>query len=134
MERLIYSRRPSSPFDDGAAERLRRMGILHERGKADQEAMAVLCCVYAGLFFDDMCDFYQDYEDVTAVLRRLLEAAEGATVKKRFLLICLQYDGIGRQLPDPIWWISGNPDLTEAFADGFLQNLKRLAESEEVNL
>ena len=68
------------------------------------------------------------YEDVTTVLHRLLEAAEGATVKKRFLLICLQYDGIGRQLPDPIWWISGNPELTEAFADGFLQNLKRLCE------
>ena len=128
MERMIDTRRPSSPFDDGAAERLRRMGLLQERGKPDWESMAVLCCVYAGLLFDDMCDFYQDYEDVTTVLHRLLEAAEGATVKKRFLLICLQYDGIGRQLPDPIWWISGNPELTEVFADGFLQNLKRLCE------
>ena len=87
MERMIDTRRPSSPFDDGAAERLRRMGLLQERGKPDRESMAVLCCVYAGLLFDDMCDFYQDYEDVTTVLHRLLEAAEGATVKKRFLLI-----------------------------------------------
>ena len=61
MERMIDTRRPSSPFDDGAAERLRRMGLLQERDKPDRESMAVLCCVYAGLLFDDMCDFYQDY-------------------------------------------------------------------------
>ena len=46
MERMIDTRRPSSPFDDGAAERLRRMGLLQERGKPDRESMAVLCCVY----------------------------------------------------------------------------------------
>ena len=65
MERMIDTRRPSSPFDDGAAERLRRMGLLQERGKPDRESMAVLCCVYAGLLFDDIFALHSgDYATV----------------------------------------------------------------------
>ena len=120
--------RATSPFDDSAVERHRRMGLLLADGKPNREAMAVLCCIFAGLLFDDMCDFYQDYENVATALQRLLESAENATVKKKFLLICLQYDGIRHQLPEPVWWISGNPELTEIFTNGFLASLKRLLE------
>ena len=56
--------RPSCPFDDSALERQRRMGLVSADGKADKDAIAVLCCIYAGQLFDDLCDFYQCLEDV----------------------------------------------------------------------
>ncbi len=56
--------RPDSPFDDSAQERQRRMGLVLEDGKPDKDAVAVLSCVYAGQYFDDLCDFCQDIQSV----------------------------------------------------------------------
>ena len=53
-------------------------------------------------------------------MTQLFDAAETAESKQKFLLICLQYDGMFRELPDPVWWISGQPEFAELFADGFL--------------
>ena len=62
------------------------------------------------------------------MLERLQETAESVAEKEKFLLICLQYDGLGRQLPDPVWWISGNPELADLFSSGFLTHLRQLSE------
>ena len=58
----------------------------------------------------------------------MLDAAETAEPKQRFLLVCLQYDGMFRDLPDPVWWVSGQPEFAGLFADGFLAHLKTLDE------
>lgn len=116
-----------SPFDDGAAERLCRMGLLDQNGEPVSEAVSVLALVYSGLLYDDLCDFYQDFNDVLDVLQRLLTATEQADSRQQFLLICLQYDGIFRALPDPIWWISGNEVVCSRFTDHFLRHIRELA-------
>ena len=51
--------RPHSPFEDSAIERLRRMGLTTEDGSPEQDAMAGFGSVFAGQFFDDLCDYYQ---------------------------------------------------------------------------
>ena len=118
-----------SPFEDSAAQRLRRMGLTTEAGSPEQDAMAVFGSVFAGQFFDDLCDYYQDYENVQETIAQIFHTAERATPKQKFLLICLQYDSIYRSLPDPVWWISGCPDFAVLFAEDFLAHLKRLAEN-----
>ena len=97
--------RPHSPFDSGAIDRLRRMDLLTADGQADRDAMLIFSHIFAG---------------------QLFAASEQASPHQKFLLICLQYDAMFRDLPDPIWWISGNPTLSELFADGFLAHLRQL--------
>ncbi len=118
--------RAHSPFDDSAVNRLRRMGLTAADGSPDREAMAVFSAIFAGQFFDDLCDYYQEFKDVQETIVQILHQAEQADSKQKFLLICLQYDSIYRTLPDPIWWISGSPSFAELFADSFLAHLERL--------
>ena len=126
----MRSNRPApSPFDSSAMDRLRRMGLATAEGTVERDAMAVFCNIFAGQFYDDLCDYYQD--DPTAVKAALASLADGADTGDphgKFLMICLQYDSIYRTLPDPIWWLSGGPAFAEFFADGFLAYLARLGE------
>lgn len=118
--------RPRSPFDANAMERLRRMGLADADGRADPDVMIVFARIFAGQFYDDLCDYYQNLADIRELLTQVLDASETAEPKQRFLLICLQYDAMFRTLPDPVWWISGQPEFAELFADGFLAHLKIL--------
>lgn len=131
----MKSDRPThSPFDGSAIDRLRRMGLASSDGTVDRDTMAVFCCVFAGQFYDDLRDYYQDDpKTVKATLTHLVDGADTGDPRGKFLMICLQYDNIYRTLPDPVWWLSGNPAFAEAFADGFLAHLKRLNEHEEVS-
>ena len=45
--------RAHNPFDDGARERLRRMGLLTETGSIEASALTALAHTFAGLLFDD---------------------------------------------------------------------------------
>lgn len=132
MRKRGKGRRAQNPFDDGAEERLRRMDLLFSDGKVNKAALSALSRVYAGLLFDELCDFYQDYSMVRDDLGLLFSAAETADERQKFLLICLQYDGLGQALPNPIWWISGNAVLAGLFADNYVLHLKQLCDSEEV--
>ena len=123
---MYEGRRAQSPFDDSAADRLRRMGLIDGNGKPDRDAITVCSCVFAGQFFDDLCDYFESYEDVQELISNLSESAENAAGTQKFLLVCLQYDAIYRTLPDPVWWISGSPVAAELFAAGFTAHLKQL--------
>lgn len=118
------------PFDDSAVERVLRMGLISAEGKPDRDALAVLSCVFAGQYFDDLCDYCQDLRDVRTGLSQFFEDTEQAAIKEQFLQICLQYDAICQPLPAPVWWISSNIDLIELFSLGFIEHLRQLAEKE----
>lgn len=102
------------------------MGLLTADGQADRDTMCVFSHIFAGQFYDDFNDYYQDAGVVQELLLQLFESAEQTSPQQKFLLICLQYDALFRTLPDPIWWISGNPALSELFAEGFLAHLQQL--------
>ena len=123
---MYEGRRAQSPFDNSAAERLRRMGLADGNGVPDRDAIAVCSCIFAGQFFDDLCDYFESYEDIRELISSLSESAEEAAGKQKFLLVCLQYDSIYRNLPDPVWWISGNSAVAELFAEGFIAHLTQL--------
>ena len=121
--------RPHSPFEDSAAQRLRRMGLTAPDGSPERDAMAVFSTIFAGQFFDNLCDHYQDYKSVQETVAQIVHTAEQADPRQKFFLICLQYDSIYRSLPDPVWCISGSPAFAELFAEDFLAHLERLAET-----
>lgn len=129
VRKVYQGRKAQSPFDGFAGGRLRRMGLADANGNPDQDAIVVCNCIFAGQFFDDLCDYFERYEDVRELIFGLSDSAEDAAGKQKFLLVCLQYDAIYRSLPDPIWWISGNPIAAELFAEGFIAHLKQLDQS-----
>ena len=120
------------PFDDSAKARQARMGLLQSDGAPDRDAVAVLSRVYAGLMFDDLCESSPDMERVYAICDRFEELWTQGDVKKALLFICLQYDGLLRPLPEPIWWIVGNPALVEPFCEGFIRRLSEFRMEEVI--
>lgn len=128
---LVY--RPRDPFDDFAAARHRRMGILTADNQADVSAMEVFSHIYSGLFFDSLCDFSGNFEAVRAVCARLLELGTEAEPRRVLLAISMQYDVMHRPLPEPVWWIAGSKPLLPPFTEGFLRHLRSLLQEGEVN-
>ena len=107
------------PFDDSARSRQIRMGLLDTAGKPNLESVTILAQVYAGLMFDDLCEILPSIEEVYAVCDRLEALRKEGDARKALLYICVQYDGMLRALPEPIWWIVGNAALVQAFVERF---------------
>ena len=99
---MMRSNRPThSPFDSTAIDRLRRMGLATADGSVERDAMAVFCCIFAGQFYDDLCDYHQDdVQAVKAAVTPLVDGVDTGNPQGKFLMICLQYDSIYRSLPD----------------------------------
>ena len=76
--------RAHNPFDDGARERLRRMGLLTETGSVEASALTALAHTFAGLLFDDLCDASQDYSGVQTELQQLFDAVDRAEPRQKF--------------------------------------------------
>lgn len=130
--RTCGSARAHNPFDGSVGERMKRMGLLTKTGSIEMLTLTALAHAFAGLLFDDLCDASQDYSGVQTELQQLFDAVDRAEPRQKFLLLCLQYDRLSQVLPDPIWWISGTPEIAGEFAEHFIQHLKKLSGCEEV--
>lgn len=130
MKAGMRSLRPKaySPFERPAVERQQRMGLLREDGTPNQEAIQVISRVFAGQYFDDLCDSCRDMSTLREQLQQYIKKSGEVEPKQRFLLLCLQYDAFYRPLPDPIWWMSGNIELTDLFSQGFVTYLRQMLE------
>lgn len=115
-----------NPFDDSAPERLRHMGLLTAEGAPEQDSLTVVEQLYAGLFYDALCDYYDDMAVVTATCRELAERLGTENPRQSFLRICSAYDAIYLAIPEPVWWIAGNLDLVTHFSVGFIKRLTDL--------
>lgn len=129
---LYHTPMMPGPFDDSAAARQIRMGLLKRDGTPDQDSIAVLSRVFAGLLFDDLCESSPDMERVYDICDRFEHLRVQGNAKQTLLFICLQYDGLLQHLPGPIWWIVGNPALVEPFCAGFVQCLREFRTESEV--
>lgn len=108
------------------------MGLLTAEGMPDRDAMAVVSRLYAGLFYDDLYDFFSDMRSVNSACRELVELIDTEDTRLPFLSICSAYDAIYRSLPAPIWWMAGNLELAAQFAHGFLRRLLEFTEGSGV--
>ena len=119
-----YQPDEASPFDDSAHARQVRMGLLNDLGVPEQDAIAVLTRVYAALFYDALCDSSCDMEQVFDYCRHLNEIQQQESdCHTVFLAICSSYDSLFISMPEPLCWISENPDLEAAFVEGFMRRL-----------
>lgn len=132
MPKNLYLRVPD-PFDESTAARLERMGILRPDGGVNTETMRAFVQIFAGLFFDDLCDFYSDQEEIAAVADAFSELSARKDCQNIYLLVSLQYDTIRKPLPDPIWWLAGCAPALALFCLGFVERLLELMKGQECN-
>lgn len=123
------SSRPYDPFDDSVLERQRRMGLIDPDGSVDKPILSAMARVYAGLFFDNLCDKYSSINVVTASCQMILDKTEA---RDSLLELSLLHDRMHRSLPEPIWWIVGSDPLLEVFISCFTVHLVELSGRLEV--
>lgn len=123
---LMHLQRGATPFDDCAIDKLQRMSLLTEDYCANEAAITAIAELYAGLFFDHLCDNNESYRDVVATCRSLTEKAQSSNVRQTLLQISMEYDAMKLQLPEPIWWISGNQKVLKPFIKAFAERLAEL--------
>ena len=63
----------TTPFDDSAAMRLRRMGLLTPDGTPDESIIRPLAYVSAGLYYDQRCDSVPSKPDSCRRFRMTVE-------------------------------------------------------------
>lgn len=118
--------RVPDPFDGSAEARLAHMGLLDQNGQIVPQSMEAFTRIFAGLFFDDLCDFYDDRDKLTAIYRAFQELAEKEDHQHMLLLLSLQYDYLRKPLPDPVWWLSGHSEAVRSFMSRFFELLGEL--------
>lgn len=129
MSKNLYLRVPD-PFDSSTSARLERMGILLSDGDVNVEVMRAFVQIFGGLFFDDLCDFYSDQEELSTVTTAFSELAARKDWQNVYLLISLQYDTIRKPLPDPVWWLAGCAPALSLFCLGVVERLLELTENQ----
>ena len=68
----------TTPFDDSAAMRLRRMGLLTPDGTPDERIIQPLAYVSAGLYYDQLCDSVESHESASGVCQHLHDSVYAA--------------------------------------------------------
>lgn len=119
-----------SPFDNAAVERHRHMGLLNPDNTVNTALVQAVAQVHAGLFFDQVLDTCGDGVNVISVCENLIELSKIVDDRQALLLISIQYDTMGKALPDLLWWISGNKLLLPPFISCFLKRLDELCMEE----
>lgn len=129
--KLLSQISPTSPFHDSANTKLLRMGLLLPDGTSNRDSIFILAQVYAGLFFESLCDFHNDMERSFQICADLAELGAEANYRELLLAICVQYDCLRINLPEPVWWIVGNDDLVQIYVSRFADCLSEFVRNKE---
>lgn len=92
----------TTPFDDSAAMRLRRMGLLTPDGTPDERIIQPLAYVSAGLYYDQLCDSVESHESAAGVCQHIISEEAENRPRQALLALSMSYDAMRRGLPDPI--------------------------------
>jgi hypothetical protein len=103
------------------------MGILNRDGTVNNNVMPVFAGIFAGLFFDDLRDrFNDDIDCIQFVFDLFKQYCESGDYQQMFLYLAIQYDEIRKQLPDPVWLLAGNKEAVKSFMPLFMARLESL--------
>ena len=120
----------ASPFNDGAMDKWKRMGLILADGSANLGDLQGLARVYSGLLYDRLREETDKSGDCIMELCSDI-VAPNMDVRKRLLAICVRYDAMHMTLPEPIWWISGSRVLYEPFTHAFAAHLIQLCREQD---
>jgi len=113
--------RAPDPFDGSARERLERMRIVDEKGQINITAMSVFADIFAGLFYDDLRESLDSSDDLLTIFKTFKALYAKKDYQHMFLLLSIQYDYMGKPLPDPIWLLAGDGTIIKALMTMFIE-------------
>jgi len=114
------------PFDASVQARLIHMDILDESGCINESAMSAMAGIFSGLFFDDLCDFYQNTKELWSIYQIFAELYEKKDHQHLYLFLSIQYDNMRKPLPDPVWFLAGNDAAVKTFMLQFMERYRKL--------
>ena len=123
------SQHRTGPFDRSASDLHHRMGLLTSNNTVNTTVLDAFCRVQVALFYEDLLDYYGEWERVQTICRSLIERCKQLNLHDTMLNLCIEYDSMRRPLPDAIWWIAGSDLLLQPFLTEFLRWLQVCMES-----
>ena len=101
------------------------LGLREASGKINTSVMECFTRLSAGQFLMNFLSSHkiQDIQELNAAFTELSSRQD---YKNIYLLLSIQYDQMGLELPDPVWWLSDHPEAVRLFALGFAEQLDRL--------
>ena len=115
-----------NPFDEAARVRLEHMGLLDYKRNPRMQEMMLFARVFAGQFFDDLCEHYEKVEDLVAIYEVFKSLHGKEDYQYMYLLMSINYDYMGKPLPDPVWWLAGSSEAVMAFMIHFIKRYEQL--------
>ena len=122
---LYSAKKAPDPFDGTAHTRLKHMGIIDDAGQVRIQAMTIFTRIFTGLFYDDLRDVH-DIDDLLTIYDTFKAIYEKEDYHHMYLLMSIQYDYMGKPLPDPVWWLAGDSEAVMAFMVMFVNAFERL--------
>ena len=117
------------PFDGSARMRLEHMGLIDSDSVFIDGAMDIFAGIFTGLFFDDLCDFFESSDDLHTIFEAFTALYKKGDYHSMYLLMSIQYDYMRKPLPDPVWWLAGDSAAVKGFMTLFIKRLNRLMAS-----
>lgn len=117
---------PPGLCGDSTIGPLFRMGLILPNGELDFEAMRVFAHVFAGQFFEALCGFYSDREQLLAVIEAFSELNTRGDHQGIYLMLSIQYDCMRIPMPDPVWCLAEYKPALKVFAIDFSHWLMNL--------
>ena len=98
----------TTPFDDSAAMRLRRMGLLTPDGTPDERIIQPLAYVSAGLYYDQLCDSVECHESASGVCQHIISEEAENRPRQALLALSMSYSpascwSVRHSCRCPIW-------------------------------
>ena len=121
----------SSPnlFWDTELPRQRQVDVVCPNRTGNVGSVRIMARVYADRLFDGLLNEYKDTKKVIQICNQLIRIHEYKKTQYTLAAICLQFNLMNLDLPEPIWAIVGDEALVGPFAEEFLSFLKEAVHS-----
>lgn len=108
--------------DKELLDRLISMGLLSDRRTVNEEVMAAFAGIFSGLFFWDIRQSEaQNKTSAQSVYGVFRELNQSGDYQNMYLMLSVQYDQMGKSLPDSVWWLMCSDIAVKGFTRHFME-------------
>jgi len=103
-------------------DRLIHMGLLSDGNTINEEGMSAFAGIFFGLFvWDAKCAYPPGANQLLPVYEMLIKDEKASDYCDAYLMLSVQYDQMGKTLPDPVWWLMCSDVAVRGFMQRFIE-------------
>lgn len=108
--------------DNDLIDRLVHMGLMTDAGTVSEEVMSVFAGIFSGVFIWDVRQYaVREKHSLRTIYEVFQELEQRQEYHNMYLMLSIQYDQMGKTLPDPIWWLMCSEIAVEGFMRHFMK-------------